>query len=867
MHIRPAYRRSLRLPSILRSLVLALVVVSKLAHAEPENDEEEDGDDDGPVPLAEAIEGSTTLPGLFTLYRHEKTGRLLFAVRADQLGRDFIYCSFVADGLAEAGYFRGEFRDNRIVRFRRHFDRIEIVAPNLAFHFDPTSPLARAAEANRPPAVLAVVPIEGEDAATGTVVIDGDALFLTEALARISPYVSPDAEESDPHRFTVGEIDPDRTRLTTVRNYPANTDILVDYVLHDPAPMVGGGDDVTDPRYVTASLQHTFLEAPTSDYQPRESSPVVGYFATERTDLTSTDAAPYRDLIHRWHLVKREPDAPLSEPVEPITFWIENTTPHELRDHVREGVLAWNTAFEAAGFKNALVVHVQPDDATWDAGDIRYNVLRWVSSPQPQFGGYGPSFVDPRTGRILGADIMLEFVYVTNRLIEENTVARSAPASPRARRHMCSLGLRRQADLVAGRALARAMGLGPAAERRLLREAIVELVMHEVGHTLGLQHNMRASHFHDATAVHDAGLTSRLGLSASVMDYNGINLAPDGTPQGQYFTDRPGPYDIWAIQFGYTPSLSAPAAEHERVARLLERADEPGLAFGNDADDMRFPGAGIDPRVMIDDLSADPLRYGDQRLATLTRLLQSLADRSDRGELAMNELFVSFRSVWRKIHDTAESISRFVGGVYVDHPADSRLSASTPVLAPVPSATQREALAILERHIFAPDALNMPPRLLANLQLQRRGFRAYGSTQDPKIHAEIAALHARLLDHLLHPAVLARITDARTYGGGLTVAELASDLSAACFHADSRGPVPPSRQHLQAAYVDRLSAILEPDKTPDCDPLTRAAARQELADLLELLASAPASDRETTAHRNMLIHKIRTAFRADSPSA
>ena len=122
------------------------------------------------------------------------------------------------------------------------------------------------------------------------------------------------------------------------------------------------------------------------------------------------------DLISKWDLQKKYPEKELSEPIKPIVFWIENTTPTELREYIKRGVLAWNIAFEEAGFKNALEVKVQPDDAEWDAGDIRYNVLRWTSSPNPPFGGYGPRFTNPRTGEIIGADIMLEWVYLTNRL-------------------------------------------------------------------------------------------------------------------------------------------------------------------------------------------------------------------------------------------------------------------------------------------------------------------------------------------------------------------------------------------------------------------------------------------------------------------
>ena len=152
---------------------------------------------------------------------------------------------------------------------------------------------------------------------------------------------------------------------------------------------------------MNVTLQHSFIAVPENKYQPRYEDPRVGYFVTQVTDMTDPeDVTPYRDLIHRWHLEKKHPEQFISEPVEPIVWWIENTTPHEFRDAIKEGVLAWNKAFEKAGFNNAIQVKVQPDTASWDAGDIRYNVLRWTSSPDPPFGGYGPRFVNPRTGQI-----------------------------------------------------------------------------------------------------------------------------------------------------------------------------------------------------------------------------------------------------------------------------------------------------------------------------------------------------------------------------------------------------------------------------------------------------------------------------------
>ena len=142
---------------------------------------------------------------------------------------------------------------------------------------------------------------------------------------------------------------------------------------------------------------------------------VLGIFTIESPIKPHRPLLPYRDLINRWDLVKKDPEAEILDPVEPIVWWMENTTPVQFREAIKEGAEAWNVAFEARGFSNAVVVKMQPDDAEWDAGDINHNVLRWTASPIPPFGGYGPSFANPRTGQLLGADIMLEWIYVNNR--------------------------------------------------------------------------------------------------------------------------------------------------------------------------------------------------------------------------------------------------------------------------------------------------------------------------------------------------------------------------------------------------------------------------------------------------------------------
>jgi hypothetical protein len=460
--------------------------------------------------IATLIKPTKKVEGLFTVYQDTANGSVMMSVSKDKIGKEFIYFTHIVDAPVAAGFFRGAFGPNNVFQIRKHFNRLEFVTQNVNHWFDPSHALARAASANISPAVVAVQEILAEDSTN--YLIKADDLFLTEAFTQVKPTPNPSARPGQ--SFTLGTLSKSKSRIAKVKNYPANTDLIVDYVYENPAPLNQGGTDITDARNVSIVVQHSLIEMPVNDYKPRYDDPRVGYFTQEMTDMLSTRAAPYRDMINRWRLVKKDPTAALSEPVEPITWWIENTTPVEFRDVIARAVLAWNPAFEAAGFRNALVVKVQPDDADWDAGDIRYNVLRWTSSPNPPFGGYGPSFVNPRTGQILGADIMLEYVFVTNRVRQEKAFATAGlglemeDAVDHTGR-MCSLADHLHLNVMAGRQALAARG-APAIElREYLNQALASLILHEVGHTLGLNHNMKASQMLSPREINDRSITGR----------------------------------------------------------------------------------------------------------------------------------------------------------------------------------------------------------------------------------------------------------------------------------------------------------------------------------------------------------------------
>ena len=813
--------------------------------------------------IASVTRGNTRHDGLFTVFQDTTNGSVHMLIPKAKLGRDFIYFTQVVDAPTIAGRFRGMFAANNAFTVRRHFNRVEVVTQNTSFWFDPSSALSRAASANISPATVAVQDIVAED--SSSILIKADDLFLGEIFWQVKPTPPPPTPGAPP-RFTLGNLSKAKSRILSVRNYPANTDIVVEYVYENPAPAVRGGQDVTDSRNVGISVHHSLIEMPENDYQPRFDDPRVGYFTQRVTDMLSPAAAPYRDLINRWQLVKKDPTAAVSEPVEPIVWWIENTTPMEFRDAIAQGVLRWNEAFEAAGFRNAMQVKIQQDDADWDAGDIRYNELRWTSSPNPPFGGYGPSFVNPRTGQILGADIMLEYVYVTNRVKYDNLygvagLSHMMEGLEPALDHddhpgrFCTFGANWQHNLMLGRQVLEARGATPLQMSEMVQQSLIELVMHEVGHTLGLNHNMRASQAVSRDQIHDRSFTERFGTMGSVMDYGNVNVAAAGKPQGEYYMTKAGPYDIWAVQFGYTPSLDDAAAERERVRALLARSTEPALAFGNDADDMRSAGGGIDPRVMINDMSADPIGYAVDRFEVVDGLTSDLVRKYSRPGQSYHELRSAYLILSGQQSNAAGVVSRYIGGVYVNRALAGQPGATQP-FTPVSRAEQKRAMRTLEQHVFSPDAFKAPGELYAHLQMQRRGFEFFGTTEDPKIHERTLNIQRGVLNHLLNPRVMTRITDTRQYGNQYPLTEVMSDLTSAIFAADLRGNVNTFRQQLQMEYVNRLLAIVNAPVTAPFDQPSRAAALAGLHSVERMLRSRSAANAETQAHTRLVLFTI-----------
>ncbi len=813
--------------------------------------------------IADKTKSSKKVAGLLTLYQDTATGSVQLYVRKDQLGKEFIYQSFSMGGPAQLFLNQNMIRVTWVFKMQKAFDRIEFSQVNTNFYYDPNNAVSKAANVDVGEAVFYSDKIGAEDS-TGYL-INADGLFLSDKLDPIKPAVPPTIPPTA--IFNLGTLNTSKSKYEKIRSFPKNTDVVVDLAFDNPVPMNFGGKDITDARYNRIRFQHSFLEMPENDFKPRRDDPRVGFFTQEIDDQTSRGTPAYHDIINRWNLKKKDPSAALSEPVEPIVWWVENTTPVELRQIIFDAGLKWNEAFEKAGFKNAIVMKMMPDTATWDPADVRYNVIRWVSS---NLGfAIGPSFVNPKTGQILGADITVDYMFVPILNAEDDVFGHltetmndpgtlQSPVSFLPKQQVlknCTFARESAAQYAAAQTALELDGAGPNEISELQRQFFTELILHEMGHTLGLNHNMKASTMLSPAELKDKSITDALGVMGSVMDYSAPNVALEPSKQAGYYSTRPGPYDKWAIEYGYTECN--PGEEETVLTKILSRSNDPKLTFGNDAD-IAGMGSGIDPRVQVWDMSSDMAAYADERYKLVNKLVGKLKDKYVKPGQSYEELTARYIFLVRQRINMSIGLSRYIGGIYVDRSYPEQKSTFKP-FTPVPVDYQKKALSVLSRNAFAPTAFSNDAYLFPFLQRQRRGYNFFGYTEDPKPQNLVLGMQMNVVNFILHPTTMQRINTSGLYGNTYSMADVLSDLTGDIFSEDLKGNVNLYRQNLQTEYVKKLASIVTlPISTYD-NP-SKAAAYNTLKKIKTMLGTAISPNEQTRAHRANLIFTIDKAL-------
>jgi len=747
------------------------------------------------------------LNGFMNILHETEEDKYYLIIEEDKINKEFIYFAYILNGPQDVGASGGSMGDGSILEFRKFKDDIGLYKINTKYKYDDSNKISQSKLTNIIEAFMGRFKVVVKE--DNKYLISADKLFLSEMLTSVTPNIP--KEYMEYYDLNIGKIDKSKTYINDVRNYPKNTAIEINYGFFNPRPKPGGSvDAVADKRYTFISARHLFVEMPDDKFEPRIADQRIGYFSEKVTDLSSYDSYPARDLMNRWRLIKKNPEAELSEPVEPIVYWVENSTPEEIRPFVVKGIEGWNAAFEKAGFKNAVVAKIQPDDAEWDAGDIQYNVVRWASTPNPQFSGYGPSIANPRTGEIIAADIVQEFNAIKRGYTYRKLWGYTEDNDP-------------------------------------LEQWIVSLTMHEVGHTLGLRHNFKSSWIYNADDIHNVSITGKSHIG-SVMDYDPINLAPAGTPQGNFFPHGPGIYDKWAIEFGYTPNMT----DEERDL-ILAKASIPEYVFGTDGDAMGSPGSNTDPRAKRYDLSGDPVTYTSRRIEILDAKIKELPSIFLVDGNTSTEFRSNFFSLVREKGRFMEGVSRLIGGVYSNRTVNG--TDLTPFEA-VAYKDQKKAMSLITSKLLSNDAFIFDENILKYLQYEKRA--AYSSSErgneDPQLHEVVLGLQGRVLAHILHPRVMTRLVDSSQYGNTYLPNEVLDDLQEGIFVAKE---VPTTfKMNLQSNYVDGLIKGLSDS---DYDEISRSAIYNSLIKIETFTKRLYGTD-ELKNHLKFLNWKINKAL-------
>ena len=747
--------------------------------------------------------------GVFTI--HTIKEKVYYEIPKSELGKEFLWVSQIARTTLGVGY-GGQAAGNRVVKWERKGNRI--LLRNVAYDVvaDPKLPVSRAVQAANNDTIIMAFNVEaiGKD---DSAVIDVSRLFTTEV-----------TEFSARTRLRARGFDATRSFIDKTKSFPQNIEVEVSQTYTSPPDMTpagGGGGPQPPPNpfaqgmragtNATVVMHYSMVKLPEHPMMPRLFDERVGYFSVRKMDYgVDEHRAPQRTYITRWRLEKKDPNAELSEPIKPIVYYVDPATPTKWIPWIKKGIEDWQPAFEAAGFKNAIIAKEAPaksEDPYWDPEDARYSVIRYL--PSTIENASGPHVSDPRTGEILESDI--QYYHNVMNLARDWYFLQAGPLDARAK-HL------------------------PLPDD-LMGRLVEYVIAHEVGHTLGFQHNMKASATYPVEKMRDAQWLKTMSHTPTLMDYSRFNYVaqPEDNIPPEELIPQVGPYDKWATMWGYKPIPGARTPDDEKKTLdewAREQDSKAYLRFSTADARGSDPGENTEAVGDADAIVATGL--GIKNLKRVSDMLLTATSRPGEPYDDLEELYGRMLGQWAT---ELNHVANIVGGFNSQQKHAGQNGVRFVI---VPKEHQAAAVRFLNENAFATPSWALKADILRRIE-------AAGAL------ARVNQAQERVLNSLLSNARFDRLVEQEAIDGmaAYKPADFMADVRRGIWsELEGAGPVRIDvyRRNLQNSYIDLLSNKLNvrPSVTDDY----RALIKAELRDLSSAIAaaSARATDRQTRAH-------------------